>query len=95
MFKLKSVLSQEALLKYYYAPNPYLLSVLSFLGFPSYSDKLNTPQNKAVSCEQRQALGQRLTILSQIQYYFKTSRLYKYEVAKLMYGFLHKSLLIS
>ena len=49
MFKLKSILTQEALLKLYYAlVHPYLLyGIIAWEStFPSYLNKLNTLQNK-------------------------------------------------
>ena len=95
LFKLKPVLPQNALLKLYYAMvHPYLIYGLVAWGstFPSYIEKLNILQNKAIKL-----IGGGNYLDGASPYYSKLNilklpELYKLEIAKFVRRFMHNTL---
>lgn len=91
--KLKQVLPQDILLKLYYALiHPNLLYGLIAWGstYPTYLNKLNTLQNKAVKLVGGGTFYDRAT-----PYYLKLNipkleDMYKLDIAKLTYNFIHR-----
>ena len=95
LFKLKPVLPQNALLKLYYAMvHPYLIYGLVAWGstFPSYIEKLNILQNKAVKLIGGGNYLDRATPYYSKLNILKLPDLYKLEVAKFVHRFMHNTL---
>ena len=95
LFKLKPVLPQNALLKLYYAMvHPYLIYGLVAWGstFPSYIEKLNILQNKAVKLIGGGNYLDRATPYYSKLNILKLPDLYKLEIAKFVHRFMHNTL---
>ena len=94
LFKLKPVLPQNALLKLYYAMvHPYLIYGLVAWGstFPSYVEKLNILQNKAVKLIGGGNYLDRATPYYSKLNILKLPVLYKLEIAKFVHRCMHNT----